>query len=260
MTDRPIHDAATDELYVGYLPVPNRQRRFLRRAAPSLMVGIIVAGVAWALTFRSPGEAVWDTSGAHAFEGVLYEYPYPMVRVADEKSAGGARTMLLVNQGKHGSAATAAGLDGRAVRVRGFTLERGTQRLLELESDRIEVLSSGEGADLVARLRPSIIAKGPRTLRGEIIDPKCYCGAMKPGEGKTHKECAVLCISGGIPPMFAVRTMDATTLYLLADPQGRALDDRILPYVADDVEINGEVEERGDLVVFRIAPASIRRP
>lgn len=262
MPERPLQTAASDELYVGYLPVPVRLRRFLHRVAPLLLAILLVAGVTWTFTFRSPGKAVWDTSGVRTFEGILHEHPYPMLRVANDTAIGGARTMLLVNQGKHGAAATAAGLDGRAVRVRGFTLQRGDQRLLELESEKIETLppeSPGAPGSLMARLAPTIVRKGTHTLRGEIIDPKCYCGAMKPGEGKTHKECAVLCISGGIPPMFAVRSNETVTLHLLADPQGRALDERILPYVADDVDITGEIEERGDLTVFKIDPAVIRR-
>ncbi|HKQ48952.1 MAG TPA: hypothetical protein VJZ71_12850 [Phycisphaerae bacterium] len=259
MPEQPAPDVSSDELYVGYLPVPSRQRHFLRRVAPLLVMVLIIAGVTWALTFRSPGNAVWDTSGVRTFEGVLYEHPYPMVRIADEAITGGARTMLLVNQGKHGAAVTASGFDGRAVRVRGFTLERADQRLLELETEKIETLSPESGASLYGRLEPTIAKKGSHTLRGEIIDPKCYCGAMKPGEGKTHKECAVLCISGGIPPMFADRSHEPAKLYLLADPRGRAVDERILPYVADDVEITGEIEERGDLTVFKIDPATIRR-
>ena len=45
---------------------------------------------------------------------------------------------------------------------------------------------------------PQVLADNV-TLKGEIIDPKCYLGAMKPGGGKTHKACAMRCIAGGIP-------------------------------------------------------------
>ena len=46
---------------------------------------------------------------------------------------------------------------------------------------------------------------GVATLRGEIVDSKCYLGAMKPGDQKTHKACATLCIRGGIPPVLVER-------------------------------------------------------
>jgi hypothetical protein len=40
---------------------------------------------------------------------------------------------------------------------------------------------------------------GERILIGEIVDTKCFLGVMNPGEGKVPRECAALCLSGGIP-------------------------------------------------------------
>ena len=40
------------------------------------------------------------------------------------------------------------------------------------------------------------------TLIGEIVDSKRYLGVMNPGNGKVHRDCAVRCLSGGIPPIF----------------------------------------------------------
>jgi hypothetical protein len=103
------------------------------------------------------------------------------------------------------------------------------------------------------------------TLQGEIVDSKCFFGAMKPGEGKTHKACATLCIRGGIPPMLI--TLDSSgqqTDYLLVDPEGRGLVgaslEAILPFVADAVEVSGAVEQRGELRLLRIdSTNTIRR-
>ena len=49
-------------------------------------------------------------------------------------------------------------------------------------------------------------AIGEVTLVGEVVDPKCWLGDMKPGDGKAHAACARLCMEGGIPPMLRVRT------------------------------------------------------
>ena len=99
---------------------------------------------------------------------------------------------------------------------------------------------------------PADVPLGPVTLRGEIVDTKCYLGAMRPGEGKVHRACANLCLMGGIPPMLAVfHENEAPTLLLLTDAEGNAFDADILDYVAPYVSVTGELYRRGDLLMLR---------
>jgi hypothetical protein len=98
------------------------------------------------------------------------------------------------------------------------------------------------------------------TLRGEIIDSKCYLGAMKPGGGKTHKACAALCLAGGVPPMFVTRGADGReAYYLLASPNGGPVAPELHAYAGDPVEIIGEIEQMDDLRTLKVTPAAIRR-
>jgi hypothetical protein len=107
---------------------------------------------------------------------------------------------------------------------------------------------------------PAIGASRRVTLRGEIVDSKCFLGAMKPGAGKTHKECATLCIRGGIPPMLATFGEDGSvTCYLLLDPAGGPLSAAALPFVADPVEVTGELDAHGDMLRLRVDVADIHR-
>jgi hypothetical protein len=134
--------------------------------------------------------------------------------------------------------------------------------MLSVSPDADAVTAAGSLADaLVQRLRARRRTPlGPATLRGEIIDPKCYLGAMKPGGGKTHRACATLCIRGGIPPMLVVRGSDASeTFYLLTDPQGGPIVEPLVPYIGEPVRISGEVVQEEDLLIFRVDPASIGR-
>lgn len=245
----------SNELYVGYLPVPPTYLRFLRTAAPVLAMLFAAGAVAWAVSYRSPGNGVWDTSQMREFAGVIHARPYAMIRTTSDD--GSLRTMLLVQEGKHGAAEVGAAFEGKQARVRGFVLERDGHRLLEL-AGRPELAVSDASMEMDPSLRCE--PAGRVTLRGEIIDPKCYFGAMKPGEGKVHKECATLCIAGGIPPMFLVRRQGgAPDYYLIADPDGNAVGRAILPHVADPVEISAELEQCGDLSILKLDPAAIRR-
>jgi hypothetical protein len=98
------------------------------------------------------------------------------------------------------------------------------------------------------------------TLRGEIIDPKCFLGAMRPGGGKTHKACAMLCISGGVPPMLVTRDAARNeTFYLLVTEDGGAANERVLEFVGDPVEVSGRLERQGDLLLLRVASDGVRR-
>ena len=84
-------------------------------------------------------------------------------------------------------------------------------------------------------------------FQGEIIDPKCYFGVMKPGKGKIHRSCAVRCISGGIPPVFATTDGNNVAKYfLLTDVNGNPINQEVLPFVGQPANIAGMVEKLGD--------------
>jgi hypothetical protein len=248
------------EFYVGYLPVPMRLRRWLRRLIPLLAGTLLIIAVLWSGSFRSPGRAVWNTRELRELTGLAVARPYAMVRVADATAPGGVRSVLLVQEGKRGAADLLAELDGKPVRARGHILQRDTQQLLELVPGGLMAIDALPVAD--TRRLHDITAEpiGAVTLRGEIIDPKCYLGAMKPGEGRTHKECAILCITGGIPPMFV--TYDPSgrrSYYLLTGPNGGPADPGIRPFVADPVEVRGHASRLGDLTLLVVRPDDFSR-
>jgi len=71
---------------------------------------------------------------------------------------------------------------------------------------------------------------------------------------------AIRCISGGIPPLLVVRRERGEPLHLvLVSPSGAPVNQQVLPFVGEPVEIAGEVERRGDLLVMRADPAGYRR-
>jgi hypothetical protein len=135
--------------------------------------------------------------------------------------------------------------------------------MLELsEGDQgLRRLTTEEAANFSRLSRPSpMILVERTTLIGEIIDPKCYLGAMKPGGGKTHKACAMLCIAGGIPPMLVTRDAQRQeTFYLLTTYDGQMANGLVHPFVGDLVAVTGRLERHGDLLIFAITASEIRR-
>ena len=83
---------------------------------------------------------------------------------------------------------------------------------------------------------------------------------MKPGNLKPHRSCAIRCISGGIPPVFVVRDEDENAIYLLMiGEDDRTLNREVLDYVADPIELSGEIVREGDVLLLRTEPTSFRR-
>ena len=97
---------------------------------------------------------------------------------------------------------------------------------------------------------PSIEEKtlGEKSFVGEIVDPKCYFGVMKPGEGKPHRSCAIRCIAGGIPPVFAIKNADSDFVILT----GENINEEIIPLVGDAVQLEGEVIEVADWKIMKV--------
>ncbi len=235
-----------DRIYVGYLPLPKEHRKALFLFAGTIMWVILFASFAIAFSQRDPGPAVWQTN-LESFEGTLFENPYPML-VTDE-----GETLMLVRMGKVGAQGDGVdGLDARRVRVHGRMLRRDGRRIVELadvgevESDVVENLATGANAP---RQQPI----SHETLSGEIVDYKCFLGAMKPGDGKAHQACAILCISGGIPPMLVTRNDDGSNRYqLVLAANGEPAEDDLVGVIGIPVEVQGNVERWGDLEVIKM--------
>jgi hypothetical protein len=247
-----------DDFYVGYLPTPASHRAGLRMVVPALVLLVVGAAAIVASVQRDPGAAVWRGE-VERFEGILLAEPVPMLIATDD---GSTRAMLLVEEGKHGAServetwlrgAGKGASEGASAVVRGRVLARDGRMIVELESGETAIATGRGAATIVARE-----SLGARTLRGEIIDSKCFHGAMKPGDGKGHKACATLCIRNGIPAMIATPDdRGGLKLRLLAVEGG--IDEDTLAKIGEPVEVAGELSRLADMEVVTVKPRSVRR-
>ncbi len=255
-----------DAFYVGYLKAPRRITLFSMVLIP-VLIAIGIASAAIVGSGRTdPGMGVWDLSEPVEIVGWAEMAPYPILRVRKIDQASLAteyETVFVVSEGKIGAMDRIAPLAGKEVHATGFLIERDGLRMLELVGglDAVEEILDVRGQP--PALPPTVekASLGAYTLKGQIIDSKCYLGVMKPGEGKPHKSCATLCILGGIPPMFMTQNADGERMvYLVTGPDGAsAVQTGMTEYIADWIEVTGEIETQGDIAVFKIDDKTIRR-
>lgn len=251
----PPSPSPAEEIYVNYLPVPPKLLRSLRWSIPLSLWVLCIVTFLWASSQPNPGSAVWEDGKPIKLQGIIISQPYPILFTQD--SNGLTQAVVLVEVGKIGSLTRSKSLNGRPVIASGWPLHRDGRRMLELEPNE-QALIIDDNPPTHPPL-PTIKPIGPITLRGEIVDSKCFLGAMKPGEGKTHKECATLCIRGGIPPMFITRdAAGTTTYYLLQSPTGGPIDPALHPFIADPIEINADLSTWGNLNILNVRPESLR--
>jgi len=206
---------------------------------------------------RNPGPGGWG-GGEVSVSGILDPLPYPVIHAGLRSDGRPASAVILVAEGKFGAPEEVRSFAGKPVEARGYAIDRGGLTVLQLaaETGAVRALTPADGQ---APVPAQPVPLGRHRLRGEIVDSKCFLGAMKPGDGKAHKDCAALCVFGGIPPLLLTRDADGKeTLFLLADPQGGPVTEPAFPYVGEPVEVTAEVERRGSLNLARIDPASLR--
>ncbi len=239
------------DFFVGYLPTPARDVRWTRVFVIATVILALAAAVVFNAAAPATGRGVWDTGHEVTLEGEVIAKPFPMLRVA--RGDGTAERVLLVEMGKHGADARVAPFaktDGTrtAVRARGYLITRDGQRMLELSEDEpIAVGGVLPPAGQFDRI-------GTVELVGEIVDSKCWLGVMKPGDGKTHRDCATLCIRGGIPPSIVCRAPDGSMRRALVVGQdGAPLPfDVLAPWIARPVRVRGAVDVVDGLAVIRV--------
>jgi hypothetical protein len=255
----PARQPEPDEFYIGYEPnVPPHIRASVKRAV--IGIGLLAAGVALVLVF---GQNRFEPSQFEflqfrEFEGVIEEFPAPTLLVERPGASGPqsqASRYLLVVAGKHGAGAQVAGFLGKRVQLTGSLIYRQGLTMVELVPGSLRLM---ETAAPTLESTPAIHL-GMHTLNGEIVDSKCYFGVMNPGHSKVHRDCAVRCISGGIPPAFLVRDGQGNSLVLLlVGEDGRPVHREVLAHVGEPLEISGQIFRRGDTLILKADPERFR--
>ncbi|NQW08980.1 MAG: hypothetical protein HQ481_03730 [Alphaproteobacteria bacterium] len=252
-----------DAFYVGYLPTPKALVGFLAIVAGAVLGSSAVVAVALVMGQGDWGKASFQfQDGYQTRTGVLQALPYPVLYLPPDAENPDGHAIPLSGQGKRGVIEKSVVLDGKPAEVGGVFLRRGGIAVEMVQvGGQVDLRPATDAAALGGWTGPDTKTLGPRTLKGELVGSKCYLGAMRPGQGKTHKLCANLCIIGGIPPMFVVYRGDGAEplILLLAAPDGGPVDDGLLLHTAHYVELSGVLERRADLLVFRADPNSLTR-
>jgi hypothetical protein len=239
--------------YIGYLPkAPSDVSHFLRRIVVALLGA--VAGVATLLVISqqrfSPSAFEWQQ--VRAFEGIIEQNPYPTLLVSRPGTTPPGMEFsrhLLVGVGKHGASSEAARHDGQLVKLQGKLIYRDGQTVIEVMPSSVVAIRTP------TEQRTSVREVGPVSLRGEIVDSKCYVGVMNPGQGKVHRDCAVRCISGGIPPaLLSSDEHGVARLYLLTTLAGGAIQPiSMLSKIGEPVRVSGNLVMQGDVSTIRVS-------
>ncbi len=235
--------------YIGYLAVPSGLKLFLMITA-GVLVGMFAAlALAIGSAHDNPGQSAFQWGwGAQTVTGTVQAKPYPVLHVtqgSDRIPAG--RTLILSSGGKNGVQKRLDQFDGQTVTLRGIALKRGKLDGLQVGGGKDAIKPSGQaGADVATE------KLGRWRLKGEICDGKCLVGAMRPGRGLSHRACANLCLIGGVPPVFvASAPVSGSEFLLIGNRDGGPLPAGYLKYVALYVALDGDVERRGNMLVFK---------
>jgi hypothetical protein len=241
-----------DPLFIGWsdeLAAPTRRQ--MLTAGFGLVAGAGLLGAGLGAMAPAPGPGVWDQGRKLAVTGTIYPDPY--LHLLTEDLGDGPKPVFLVGPGKDRIHVRPA-LTFTGAAVTGTMIERGEHAMMAVEG-------------IYPDPAPGRVRPGPErdlgdvVLVGEILDAKCWFGAMRPGHGKTHKACAALCARGGLPLAFAERERcaEGKAGFLFLNERGHAFGPEIIPWVADPVSIRARIIEVAGLRQVRVRMADIRR-
>lgn len=254
-----------NDFYVGYLPkAPTAMAGFVRKIIVVLVLVVVTMALMLVVGQMPFANSTFEYGKVRGFEGVVETQPFPTLLVSRPGETGQQdkySRYLLVAPGKHGADNLVAKFDGNQVCLKGQLIYRDGRTMVEIVPGSITAIDS----------RPAVQETthdlGTVTLTGEIVDSKCYLGVMNPGQGKVHRDCAARCLSGGIPPVFIVNggtvsggiTADGNAQLLLVGPDGRALGrDALREFIAEPIQIEGELLEKGSMQLLKIDPRRLR--
>ena len=245
-----------DSFFIGWLDkTPTDYAKKTRLFVLATLLIIILTALAFINSQKPMNNAAFEFGTLTTVEGTLIEKPIPMLRMYIGDDLEGKpifQHLMLVDVVKFGAEKAIGAMEqiagqslyGKAIKLRGTLIYYNGKTVLELteEGNAFQGLSEQKAYTVLVKED-----KGGTKLRGEIVDPKCFFGVMKPGDGKTHKSCAVRCLSGGIPAILATESKDGQQdYYILLGEDGQSINANLLDFTADHIQIRGKVEQMAD--------------
>ena len=246
-----------DEFYVGYLPkMPQVFARKIRAAIAICLLVAAACAVVFAQVQRTFAPSTFEYGKELTFEGTIEASPYPSLLVVRPATTAGvlrSSRYTLVGAGKHGADSEIALFASKAVQLKGQLIYRNGETLIEVMPGTV----SATGVSALPKEPAQEL--GQVTLVGEIVDSKCYFGVMNPGSGKVHRDCAVRCLSGGIPPSFVTADYNGAeaTFLLVGRDRQRLPKDAFLSLAGRIVVVHGQAIRMGDTLYLAAQPSGI---
>ena len=252
------------EYYIGWNDkIPNRNKKVLRTLLiPTFILIPVIAFILVYFTKPFPNHK-FELGTIKEFTGIYFEKPFPSLFLDQGQVPERFNShAMLVGFGKHGATGFMRAIEkhqgmlsGKKIKIQGTLIYGDGKILIELTkkvNSLLDILDHLEKHNRTSSQRKKI------ELQGEIMDPKCWFGVMKPGEGKVHKSCAIRCISGGIPPVFRTNDGHQNTYYVIKGEDGQDISEQILKYVGEPVSVSAEVFKQNGWLIANINSKEIQ--
>ncbi len=251
------------DFYIGWMAkAPKSFARYLKRVLLILFPIALIVAYLLSTSQKKFSTASFEFGKLTEVKGIYYNKPVPMLKVFDKNNL--SFTIPLVGYGKHGAETAimelekekGVSLNGKEVKLKGTLIYGDGKTLLQVDKNDDPIVNTGAASTVQLQQKDL----GTQTIRGEIVDPKCYFGVMKPGEGKVHRDCAIRCILGGIPPVLHVQNEKGeSNYYLIVGPNGEKINESVQDLVAEPVSIEARVVQQDDWIILYTGKENIKR-
>ena len=252
-----------EDFFIGWKgSVSANQKKRIRSLLLPIFTAVPILILAIVYFTKPFGDGVFELGKVKEFSGVYYEKPFPVLQLDEgQLPEGNKLSALLVGFGKSGAVTwmqdiekKKGSLDGKKLKIQGTLINGDGRALIELtkrENSVVEVYENWTFENIEPALQKT-------SVEGEIVDPKCWFGVMKPAEGKVHKSCAIRCISGGIPPVLRVKDGEENEYYVLKGEDGEDINKDVLQFIGEPIATAGQSYEVNGWKVLQVDPKEIR--
>jgi len=259
-----------DEFYIGWMgKAPKSFATTVKQYVLVLLFVIVVLGILLSLSQKKFDTGNFEFGKLTEVKGIYFSTPVPNLKVSNGKDILGNEnyiTVPLIGYGKHGADGVMEDLQqeqntsfiGKEIVLKGTLLYNDGKLLMQVDGNDKPFIKISNNKINKNEL-PVTTQLGTIDVKGEIVDPKCFFGVMKPGEGKPHKDCAIRCILGGMPPVLKVTDNEGKqNYYLIVGPHGEKINGVVQDYVGVPVVVHANALQYNDWIVLYVQSSGIK--